>query len=89
MAATDDFQEYTVSLDSPGSGGAAVTPDDANDLTKAGRAIDIGTGGTIKVTTIDGSVLTFKNRASGSTLRMRVARVWATGTTATDLTVIW
>ena len=72
-----------------GRNGAAVTPSDSTNLTNPGTLF-IGTGGDIKVTLIDqddGESLTFKNIPNGSNFPRIVKRVWATGTTATDIIV--
>lgn len=67
----------------------AITPNDAADLTFATRAIWVGTAGDVKVTTVGGETVTIPNVPSGTRLDVRVARVWATGTDATDLVAMW
>lgn len=63
---------------------AAVTPSDSVNLDDI-SVIYCGSGGTIKVTTAQGSDVTFANLAAGSILPLQVRRVWSTGTTATGL----
>lgn len=64
-----------------------VTPDDSNDLSVSG-ILYIGTAGDVKVTAIDGGVATFKHVLSGEWIeQVRVKRVWATGTTATNIII--
>jgi len=43
----------------------------------------IGTGGDLKVTTISGDTLEFRNLASGSVLAVQVKKVFTAGTTGT------
>lgn len=65
----------------------AVTPDDSNNFAAFSRELYIGTAGTLKVTTAGGDVTTFANVGVGH-LRLRVVRVWATGTTATGIVAL-
>ena len=62
----------------------AVTPADS-DLTQSFRALYVGTGGNIQVTTTGGTTATFLNVATGSMLPVSVKRVWSTSTTATNI----
>jgi len=59
------------------------------DLTVSGAVVFIGVGGDVKVTTVSGDTATFKNLADGSVLAVQVRRVWATGTTATDMIALY
>jgi len=59
------------------------------DLTVSGAVVFIGVGGDVKVTTVSGDTATFKNLADGSVLAVQVRRVWATGTTATDMVALY
>ena len=61
----------------------AVTPSDIAELTLPGAVLYIGTGGDLKVTTISGDIVEFKNLASGSVLAVQVRKVFATGQTGT------
>jgi hypothetical protein len=61
-----------------------VTPSDSTDLAVVTRALIIGTAGTLKVTRIDGTAVTLT--VPTGELRIRVVRVWATGTTASGIT---
>tara|TARA_R110001632_G_scaffold138717_1_gene254432 strand:- start:318 stop:557 length:240 start_codon:yes stop_codon:yes gene_type:complete len=45
----------------------------------------IGTTGSIKINTLDGDTVTLTNIAQGIVHPIWVTRVWATGTTATDM----
>jgi len=57
----------------------------SSDVTLAipGAVLYIGTGGDVKVTTISGDTLEFRNLASGSVLAVQVKKVFAAGTTGT------
>ena len=59
------------------------------DLAVSGAVVFIGVGGDVKVTTVSGDTATFKNLADGSVLAVQVRRVWATGTTATDMVALY
>jgi hypothetical protein len=64
----------------------AVTPSDTEDLPDGVCAgLDIGGGGDVKVTFQNGDVYTFVARPSGSFIPAAIARVWATGTSATNI----
>lgn len=67
---------------------AAVTPSDTVNFTEP-SVIFSGTGGTIKVTTVQGSAVTFSGVAAGAILPLQVIRVWASGTTATSIVRIF
>ena len=67
---------------------AAVTPSDSADLSQF-SVIYVGSAGAVKVTTAQGSTVTFSGLAAGQTIPVRVRRVWATGTTATNLLAIF
>jgi hypothetical protein len=73
-----------VVISTPITGGAAVTPSDSTDLPEISLALYIGTAGTLKVTMLDGSVVTYASVAAGRH-PLRVKRVWATGTSATGI----
>lgn len=84
----DAFATSYSQLDSPAKHAAAVVPSDAADLPNASRAIYVGTTGDLKVTMVGGETVTFKTVPVG-VLHLRIARVWSTGTTATNLVVTW
>lgn len=62
-----------------------ITPDDDTDLTFVTRAIWVGTGGNLKVTLVGGETVTYKNLPDGTEKVGCFVRVFATGTTASDL----
>jgi hypothetical protein len=54
-----------------------------------GFTLFVGTGGDVKVDTLDGSTLVYKNIADGSFLPVIALKVYSTGTTASDLLAQW
>lgn len=81
----DKFEIYTESLDGPATGIASVTPHDTNELAQASRAIFVGSAGDVAVEMIDGSSATLVGVVAGALLPIRVNKVLATGTTASDI----
>lgn len=76
----------------------SVTPSDTTDLSLSGGNFNntasgalpfIGTAGNIKVTMLGGQTVTFLNIADGTFLPIQVTRIWATGTTATDILALF
>lgn len=88
IAMTDIFEDRSSGLESPAFNAAEITPDDLGDLSTTSRAIYIGTGGDLHVTTAGGSDVTFRNVAAGF-LPVRVRRIHATATTASDIVAVW
>lgn len=83
---TDAFSGFADSLISPARGCFAITPSDSSDLAELTRAIYVGTGGNIVLTSArDNGPVTFRNVPSGSILDLRVRAIAATGTTASDI----
>lgn len=72
-------------LTEPAGSLAAVTPSDDTDMTYWAVALYVGTAGHVKLTCWGGDTATFKNVAAGSVLPVRCRRVYATGTTASDI----
>lgn len=75
----------------PALSAASVTPSDSADLPNYSRMLYVADGGTgqhVKVTTINGSVVTFKNVPTGI-LMVQAQKVWAAGTTATEILALW
>lgn len=67
-------------------GGAAVTASDTTVLQPG--PLYVGTGGTVVVTTKNGTALTFVNVADGTFLPVIVTQVLSTGTTASDILIL-
>ena len=66
---------------------AAVTPNDSVDLAEPSVIYvgGFGTTGAVKVTTAQGTDVTFLGVPAGFVIPVQVRRVWNTGTTATNL----
>ena len=68
----------------------SITPNDKNDLDVTGSKLFIGTGGDLKVDTIDGQTITLKNIANGTLIDfVKVKKIYAKGTTARDIVSIY
>ena len=66
----------------PGDAASVTT----NDVTQFSPSVlYVGTGGTIRVLTAEGSDITFTNLPAGIILPLRVIRVYASTTTATGI----
>lgn len=61
-----------------------ITPDDVANLAHVTTALNVATPGTVRVTTVDGSVSDISVQP-GQAFPIRVRRVWLTGTTATGI----
>ena len=67
----------------------SITPDDRNDLEFVGSKLIIGTGGDLKVDTLEGQTITLKNISDGTLIDfIKVKKVHARGTTASDIVAI-
>lgn len=70
---------------------AAVTPNDSVDLAEPSVIYvgGFGTTGAVKVTTAQGTDVTFLGVPAGFVIPVQVRRVWSTGTTATNIVRIF
>lgn len=84
----DDFANHTPSLTSPAQEAEAVTPSDSVALARASRAIYVGTGGNLRLQLVSGGEVTLSNVQAGVCYPLRVAQVFATGTTAGNLVAL-
>lgn len=84
---TDAFAQFQIGLESPAIRISNVTPSDTDDMAEASRAINVATSGTVRVTTVAGTTATLYV-AAGSAFPVRAARIWSTGTTATDIVAL-
>jgi hypothetical protein len=91
MASTDDFAGLSTGLDGPLNHIAVVTTNDATDLAHESRAIYIGVAGDLKIITAGGETVTILSGvlAVGVPHPIRATRIFATGTTATNIVVGW
>ncbi len=71
-------------LNYPAIGGEAVTPSDSLDLNQPSRGLMASVAGNVKITMIDGSVLTIPVLAN-VIYPLGITRVWSTTTTATGM----
>ena len=81
---SDAYQNYTPSLRDPVRSGETVTPSDGADLPHTTRAIYVGGQGDLRVTLAAGGDVIFRSAPVGWH-PIRVQRIWATGTSATDI----
>ena len=61
-----------------------IIPNDSADLGKVTTALNVATPGTVRITTVDGSVSDITVHP-GECFPIRVRRVWQTGTSATGI----
>lgn len=75
----------------PFVGAVAVTPNDGADIPAPGvtRGIYIGGAGNLKADMADGSTVTFVGLLVGWTYEFRCKRIYATGTTATNIIALY
>lgn len=66
-----------------------ITPSNDANLAREARAIFIGIGGNLKISTQYGNTVTFMNLVRGQILPVQVVKVWATGTTASNLIALF
>lgn len=72
---------------SPAENAAAVTPSDTGAF--RARALYIGTGGDVTLDVGTSTNILFKSVPTGTILPIAAKRVYATGTTATNIVAIW
>lgn len=87
-AMPDIFDMHSSGLESPASYLAEVTPTDTADLAMASRGINVAQSGAVRVTTIEDTTATL-TVAAGIVMPVRVKKIWATGTTATGIVVMY
>ena len=61
-----------------------ITPNDSVDLDQSTTALNVATPGTVRVTTVDGSISDVLIHP-GHAFPIRATRIWMTGTTATGI----
>jgi hypothetical protein len=84
----DRYATFARSPALPATSVVEVAPDDAADLPEISLALNVATPGTVRVTTLDGDTVDVQI-AAGVAFPLRVARVWATGTTATGIRALY
>lgn len=75
---------------------ASVTPSDSANIpsitggtSNNGCVLYIGGAGNLRVTTIGGDDVSFTGILAGSFLPVQVVKVWADGTSATNIVALW
>lgn len=63
----------------------SVTPSDSSDLAVSADALFVGGAGDVQVDTVNGDNVTFTGLSAGQVLPVKVARVYSTNTTATEI----
>ena len=81
----DNFASHAVGMDGPAQGGATISPHATNPLPNFTRAIYVGGSGDLACEMVSGEVVTFVGLIAGAVYPFRVQKVFATGTTATNL----
>jgi hypothetical protein len=81
----DRYEGTAAGVNSPAYTGFSVTPNDSTDLTEVTRAVYVGASGAVSVVMASGQTVTFAAVAASTLLPIRVRRILATGTTATNL----
>lgn len=79
---TDRFENFPPHQDMPAVDAFEIVPQDDAQLKEVTRALYIGVGGDITVTTARGSKVSFTGLPTGSILPIRASVVWSAGTTA-------
>lgn len=74
---------------------ASVTPSDTANIPSVtgvennGCVLYVGGTGTVKVLTVGGDEVTFSGVQAGTFMPVQVLRVYATGTSATNIVALW
>ncbi len=84
----DKYSDHSSGLESPATGVFSVTPHDTADLSYVSRAVNVAQGGSIQISTLEGGIATV-HVAAGIAFPIRATRIWATGTTATGIVVLY
>lgn len=84
----DNFAGAQPALNSPATDGVAVTTSDSTVLTTT-RYLFVGGAGNLSVVMASGNTVTLTGVTAGSWLPLRVTKVKATGTTATNIAAFW
>ena len=85
MPILDIFEDHHNGLTSPIGGGFDVTPSDAADLPQVTRGVMVASTGDLAVVLKSGDAVTLPALSPGVIYPIRIARVLATGTTATGI----
>lgn len=83
----DIFQHHMPGLESPATRLATVIPDDDRDLDFVSRAVSVGGEGFVHLTALSGETGRIFV-VPGAPFPIRARRIWASGTTATDIVAL-
>jgi hypothetical protein len=72
-------------ISAPAQRGFAITPNDAADLAAETRGLWVGASGDLALVLASGDEVVLAGAVGGSVLPLRIRRIKATGTTATQL----
>jgi hypothetical protein len=81
LAATDSVDRL--------SSAAVPATSDTVDLANPAYGFMVGTAGDVKVDMVTGGTVTLKNVAAGVIHRLRVKRIYVTGTTAVNIVIFY
>lgn len=73
----------------PAEHAIAVVPSDVNNLARLTRGVYVGATGNLHVLMGSGQEITFTDIAAGVIHPIEIIRVYATGTTATNIVALW
>lgn len=82
---SDNFSNTATGMSGPANDAFNIIPDDAIDLTQVTRALYTGAGGDISLVMQSGASVSFIAVPAGIILPLRIRKVMATATTATNL----
>ena len=74
---------------------ASVTPSDTANIpsvsggTNNGCVLYVGSAGNLRVETVGGDDVTFNNINTGAFIPVQIVKVYATGTTASNILALW
>ncbi len=74
---------------------ASVTPSDSANVpsvsggTNNGCVLYVGSAGNLRVQTVGGDDVTFNNINTGAFIPVQIVKVYATGTTASNILALW
>lgn len=88
VVATDDYSYFQGTPAGPYTSAVALTTSDTDDLVKTCNALYIGVAGDVKVDMAGVGTVVFKAVPVGIH-RIRAKRVWAAGTTATNILALY
>lgn len=87
MTAQDNYPNFNSTI--PASSAYTATLSNTDELPIVSRGIYVGTGGDVKVTLVGTGTVTFVAVPTGATLGVRAKQIWSTGTTASNLIVLY